>query len=152
MRYSHDGPEPAGTLGAIRRALPLLGDRFLVLYGDTYLRLDYAAVEVAWRASGLPAVMTVLRNEGRGRRRTSTAAGAAWLATTSGRRPRTCAGSTMASAGSRPARWTPLGPKSATLAALYARLADRGELMGFQATERFYTIGTPRPSPRRTHS
>ena len=39
--YSYDSPQLDGTLGAIRRAVPLLGDRFLVLYGDTYLRLDY---------------------------------------------------------------------------------------------------------------
>ena len=63
VRYSHDAPELDGTLGAVRRALPLLGDRFLVLYGDTYLRVAYEAVDAAWRASGLPAVMTVLRNE-----------------------------------------------------------------------------------------
>ena len=37
------GPDSDGTLGAIRRALPLLGERFLVLYGDTYLRIDYGA-------------------------------------------------------------------------------------------------------------
>ena len=43
IKYSYDGPGFDGTLGAIRRALPLLGDRFLVLYGDTYLRLDYRA-------------------------------------------------------------------------------------------------------------
>jgi NDP-sugar pyrophosphorylase family protein len=41
IAYSYDGPELAGTLGAIRRALPLLGERFLVLYGDSYLRMDY---------------------------------------------------------------------------------------------------------------
>ena len=40
--YSYDSSQLDGTLGAIRRALPLLGDRFLVLYGDTYLRLDYS--------------------------------------------------------------------------------------------------------------
>ena len=48
--YSYDGPQLAGTLGAIRRALPLLPDRFLVLYGDTYLRLDYRAAVAAWAA------------------------------------------------------------------------------------------------------
>ena len=41
IRYSFDAPELDGTLGAIRRALALLGERFLVLYGDTYLRIDY---------------------------------------------------------------------------------------------------------------
>ena len=63
--YSYDSPGLDGTLGAIRRAAPLLGDRFLVLYGDTYLRVDYAAAAAAWDRSGLPAMMTVLRNEGR---------------------------------------------------------------------------------------
>ncbi len=41
ISYVHDGPEPAGTAGAVRRALPVLGDEFFVLYGDTYLRIDY---------------------------------------------------------------------------------------------------------------
>ena len=65
ISYVHDGPEPAGTAGAVRRALPLLGDEFLVLYGDTYLRIDYADVAQRFRESGLPALMTVLRNQGR---------------------------------------------------------------------------------------
>src|SRR5207248_6825269 len=65
ISYSHDGPEPIGTLGAIRRAAPLLGSRFLVLYGDTYLRIDYRAAVAAWSRSGLPALMTVLRNDSR---------------------------------------------------------------------------------------
>src|SRR5205823_5956865 len=63
--YSHDGPTPIGTLGAIRQAAPLLGQRFLVLYGDTYLRIDYGAAAAAWDHSGLPAMMTVLLNDGR---------------------------------------------------------------------------------------
>ena len=36
-----------------------------MLYGDTYLRIDYADVARVWSDSGLPAVMTVLRNAGR---------------------------------------------------------------------------------------
>src|SRR5436305_3662054 len=56
IAYSHDGPVPIGTLGAIRRAAPLLGGRFLVLYGDTYLRIDYRAAVAAWSRSGLPAL------------------------------------------------------------------------------------------------
>jgi NDP-sugar pyrophosphorylase family protein len=35
IAYSFDGPELDGTLGAIRRARGMLGERFLVLYGDT---------------------------------------------------------------------------------------------------------------------
>ena len=63
--YAYDGTSPLGTLGAIRQALPALGDRFLILYGDTYLRIDYAATASEWRQSALLGLMTVLRNRGR---------------------------------------------------------------------------------------
>lgn len=36
VQYSYDGPDKLGTGGAIAKALPLLGSRFGVLYGDTY--------------------------------------------------------------------------------------------------------------------
>ena len=65
IEYSYDSPDLDGTLGAIRRALPLLGDRFLVLYGDTYLRLDYRDAVRSWERSGTSGLMCVLRNEGR---------------------------------------------------------------------------------------
>jgi N-acetyl-alpha-D-muramate 1-phosphate uridylyltransferase len=65
IRYSHDGDVPLGTAGALRNALSRLDARFLVMYGDTLLDVDYAAVARAHAASDLPALMTVLRNESR---------------------------------------------------------------------------------------
>jgi NDP-sugar pyrophosphorylase family protein len=62
IRYVFDGPKLLGTGGALRQALPLLGDAFFVLYGDSYLECDYAGVERAFRASGKAGLMTVLRN------------------------------------------------------------------------------------------
>ncbi len=64
LAYSFDGPKLLGTGGALRQALPLLGEAFFVLYGDSYLPIDYAAVAAAWQESGRPALMTVFRNEG----------------------------------------------------------------------------------------
>src|SRR5580658_4327157 len=49
--YSFDGPVLLGTAGALRGALPLLGDAFFVLYGDSYLPIDLHAVEAAYRDS-----------------------------------------------------------------------------------------------------
>jgi len=63
LYYSFDGPRLLGTGGAIRQALPLLGDSFFVLYGDSYLDCDYQAVRRAFEASGKLALMTVFRNE-----------------------------------------------------------------------------------------
>jgi NDP-sugar pyrophosphorylase family protein len=64
LRYSFDGPKLLGTGGALRLALPLLGEEFFVLYGDSYLPIDYAAVYETFRTSGKPGLMTVFRNEG----------------------------------------------------------------------------------------
>jgi NDP-sugar pyrophosphorylase family protein len=60
--YSHDGPALRGTAGAICNALPLLGEQFFVLYGDSYLPCDYKAVERAFLEGGRPGLMTVFRN------------------------------------------------------------------------------------------
>ncbi len=65
VEYSYDWPLLLGTAGALKLALPKLGDAFFVLYGDSYLRCDYQAIGQAFQASGQPALMTVFFNEGR---------------------------------------------------------------------------------------
>ena len=65
LRYVFDGPHPFGTGGAIRRALSELGDRFFVLYGDSYLECAYREIERAFAASGKSGLMTVCRNDDR---------------------------------------------------------------------------------------
>ena len=141
--YSFDAPELDGTLGAVRRALPLLGERFLVLYGDTYLRIDYADVARAWRESGLPAVMTVLRNEGRWDTsnvlyrdgivlrydKHAPSADMSWIDYGLG--------------GLTADALSAVGEQERDLAGLYSRLAGLGRLCGYEASERFYEIGTP---------
>jgi N-acetyl-alpha-D-muramate 1-phosphate uridylyltransferase len=141
--YSYDGPELAGTLGAVRRALPLLDDHFLILYGDTYLRLDYAAFADEWRASGCPGAMAVLRNAGRWER-----SNAEYRNGRVTRYDKFAPTDDMAwidyGLGGLDAEAAVLLPESVSdLAVLYNLLADRGELFGFPATRRFYDIGTP---------
>jgi NDP-sugar pyrophosphorylase family protein len=143
IAYCYDGPELDGTLGAIRRARALLGERFLVLYGDTYLRLDYARAAQAWRSSGLPGMMCVLRNDNR------------WDASNA----LYADGRVLAYDKRSPLpemRWIDYGlgglcqaaldlapPGTRDLSELYVRLARAGLLCGFEADERFYEIGTP---------
>ncbi|HEX4231931.1 MAG TPA: nucleotidyltransferase family protein [Bryobacteraceae bacterium] len=62
LHYSFDGPRLLGTGGAIRQALPMLGDSFFVLYGDSYLMVDYREVAEVFHHSGKPALMTVFEN------------------------------------------------------------------------------------------
>jgi NDP-sugar pyrophosphorylase family protein len=151
ISYSFDGPQLDGTLGAIRRALPLLGERFLVLYGDTYLRMDYAAAVRIWQASERPALMAVLRNEGRWDtsnavyadgmiaryRKADPSADMQWIDYGLG-------GLTV-EALSR------VAADERDLALLYTRLADGGELCGYEVAERFYEIGTPQAMAETDH-
>jgi len=65
LDYSFDGPKLLGTGGAIKRALSKLGEEFFVLYGDSYLPLDYTPVAEFFRRSGKSGLMTVYRNEGK---------------------------------------------------------------------------------------
>jgi NDP-sugar pyrophosphorylase family protein len=64
LDYSFDGDRLRGTGGALIRALPKLGEAFYILYGDSYLAIDYRAVGHAFRLSGQPGLMTVFRNRG----------------------------------------------------------------------------------------
>jgi N-acetyl-alpha-D-muramate 1-phosphate uridylyltransferase len=59
-----DGERLLGTGGAIKKALPFLGEAFFVLYGDSYLPCDYQAVQEAFTKSGKLSLMTVFHNRG----------------------------------------------------------------------------------------
>jgi NDP-sugar pyrophosphorylase family protein len=63
--FSADGPTLLGTGGALRKALPHLGQEFLVMYGDSWLDTTYAPIVAAFRSSEKRALMTVFRNDGR---------------------------------------------------------------------------------------
>ena len=60
--FSYDGVLPLGTGGALRQALPLLPDAFMVLYGDSYLPISLDEVTTAWMHSGRPCLMTIYPN------------------------------------------------------------------------------------------
>jgi NDP-sugar pyrophosphorylase family protein len=143
LRYSHDGPELEGTLGAVRRALPLLGERFLVLYGDTYLRVAYEDVAARWEASGMPAVMTVLRNEGRWDTSNVVFRGDRVVLYDKRRRDAAMRWIDYGLGGLEHRALDVVSSGEPDLAVLYRRLAERGELFGYEVTERFYEIGTP---------
>jgi NDP-sugar pyrophosphorylase family protein len=63
IQYSLDGPIQLGTGGAIQKALPKLGDKFGVMYGDSYLPTNYFAAEKNFLASRSQALMAVYENQ-----------------------------------------------------------------------------------------
>jgi NDP-sugar pyrophosphorylase family protein len=142
--YSYDAPGLDGTLGAIRRAAPQLGKRFLVLYGDTYLRVDYRASVAAWMGSELPAMMVVLRTDGRWDTANASFDGARVTAYDKFAPDSQMHWIDYGLGGLTTAALLSTAAATRDLATLYRELAARADLFGFQATKRFYEIGTAR--------
>src|SRR5438128_10784554 len=65
IEYVFDGPKLLGTGGALIAALPKLGEAFYVLYGDSYLPVDYRAVRDFFLRSGKLGLMAVFENHTR---------------------------------------------------------------------------------------
>jgi NDP-sugar pyrophosphorylase family protein len=142
VEYSFDGPTLCGTAGAVKKALPLLGREFFVLYGDSYLPCDYRAVANAFHDSRKQALMTVFHNQGK------------WDAsnvefsngqiqcydkkhtTTRMRHIDYGLGVFRATA------FAPIADQPGDLADVYGRLLARGQLAACEVPERFYEIGS----------
>ena len=144
VRYSFDGDRLLDTGGALRKALPLLGDRFFVMYGDSYLPTPFAPIQQALERTGLPALMTVFRNAGRWD--TSNVEFVEGSIRSYDKVDRTPAmlhidyGLGILAA-NVVHDWTADG--AFDLADLYRDLVRRGLLAGFEVQERFYEIGSP---------
>jgi N-acetyl-alpha-D-muramate 1-phosphate uridylyltransferase len=65
IAYSFDGDRLLGTGGALKRALPLLGNDFFVMNGDSYLPCSFGRLQAAYFAAQQPALMAILRNDNR---------------------------------------------------------------------------------------
>ncbi|MBC8074682.1 MAG: nucleotidyltransferase family protein [Chloroflexales bacterium] len=144
LRYSFDGERLLGTGGALRRALPLLGDAFWVLYGDSYLDIDYGAVLAAFQDSDALGLMTVLRNENRWD--TSNVVFRDGELLRYSKRDRTPAMDYIdygvALLRREALERVPLD-EPYDLADLYSALVHNHEMIGYEVTRRFYEIGTP---------
>ena len=64
LEYAFDGPVLLGTGGALKRALPLLGEKFFVLYGDSYLPVAFKPLAECFERGGKRGLMTVFENNG----------------------------------------------------------------------------------------
>ncbi len=143
IEYSYDRPGEIGTLAAIRTALPLLGDRFLVLYGDTYLEIDYGSVVRDWVQSGAPASMTVLHESLH-----DDACNAVYVDGWVTRYDKFHPSAEMhwidyGLGGLTPSALSLDESGSNELASLYSALASSGTLRGYLATNPYREIGTP---------
>jgi NDP-sugar pyrophosphorylase family protein len=140
VEYSFDGPVLRGTAGAIRHALPILGEQFFVLYGDSYLPCDYLDVTTAFRASGKSGLMTVFRNQGRWDASNVEFTGGEILAYDKSVRTSRMQHIDYGLGMFRASAFSSASERD--LAAVYQSLLARGELAGMEVQQRFYEIGS----------
>lgn len=142
--YSREKNRLLGTGGALRQALPLLEDEFLLLYGDSYLEVDYRSVFAYFSQVDQPVLMTVFRNKNRWVK--SNACFRDGKVTAFDKDP---GGRGMdyidygLSVFSREIVREIAGGEPFSLDRIYSRLAGEGRLAGLEVFRRFYEIGTP---------
>jgi len=144
VRYSHDGERLLGTGGALRRALPLLGEVFWVLYGDSYLDFDYRAVLRAFAESGALGLMTAIRNANAWDRSNLVfCAGKPVLYSKRQQTPEMQHIDYGASLLRREAIERLPVEQPSDLADLFSALVEEGRMAGYEMAERFFEIGSP---------
>ncbi len=145
FRYVFDGPRLAGTGGALRRALPLLGQAFFVMYGDSYLDCDFGAVEACFRASHKAGLMAVYRNNDRWDRSNIQFEDGHIIRYDKVQRDGTMHHIDYGLGILTPGAFDPWaghdGPFD--LAAVYQHLLASDGLAGYEVRQRFYEIGSP---------
>jgi NDP-sugar pyrophosphorylase family protein len=148
VRYSDEGHDLRGTGGAIRLAYDrgLLEPRFLVLYGDSYLRIDLQQLWNSAAASGAPMTMAVFENNGAHERSN------VWFENgrvrlydkhASGRSARRMGHIDygVSVLDRSVAERIPLGVYD--LAELQHELSTSGEVAGYEVQDRYFEVGTP---------
>jgi NDP-sugar pyrophosphorylase family protein len=143
IEYSFDGDKLLGTGGALIQALPRLGAAFYVLYGDSFLPVDYQAVGRAFLGSGRLGLMTVFAN------REAYDASNVWfengcIRLYSKRQKVPEMQHIDYGLGLFQAAAFTSYPRGEVvdLATVQADLCGQGELMGYEVNERFYEIGS----------
>jgi NDP-sugar pyrophosphorylase family protein len=142
IRYVDEGDQLRGTAGALRLAREegVLDESFFVIYGDSFLPVEFAPIWSAFHAGRQPALMTVLRNEGRwDRSNVIYQPGRVMLYDKSA-----APGMQYIDYGLSCFRRDMFDdPTPADLSALFHDLSLQGRLAGFQVHQRFYEIGSP---------
>ena len=144
MDYVFDGGTLLGTAGALKRALPVLGKAFFVLYGDSLLTCDLPAIERAFRASGRAGLMTVFRNDDKWDRSNVLFAEGRLLRYDKVNRTPEMKHIDYGLGVLTDRALTAVPPdRPYDLAAVYQRLLADDDLAGVEITDRFYEIGSP---------
>jgi N-acetyl-alpha-D-muramate 1-phosphate uridylyltransferase len=143
ISYSFDGEQPLGTGGALKKALPFLGDSFFILYGDSYLPCDYSLVEKAFYISKKDGLMTVHHNQDLGDRSNVKFENGKIMAYDKVNRTSQMEYIDYGLGILKPSVFTDFPDGVAfDLEKIYQQLIVSDRLAGFEITEKFYEIGS----------
>jgi NDP-sugar pyrophosphorylase family protein len=145
VSYSYDGDRLLGTAGAIKKALPLLPDVFFVMYGDSYLPIDFKSISEYFLGYDKKALMTVIKNDNKWDKsnvifdrgviaeynKKSSSPEMKYIDYGLGIITKTCFDEVKDN-------------EAADLADIYSALVSGGQLIGYEVKERFYEIGSLR--------
>jgi NDP-sugar pyrophosphorylase family protein len=143
IQYSLDGDTQLGTGGAIQKALPKLGEKFGVIYGDSYLSINYTVVEQFFLNSRSHALMTVYENKNEFDSSNVEFIDGKLINYEKGSNSRQMHHIDYGISFFREAAFRPWQNLSSfDLSEVFHQLATQGELLGFEVFERFYEIGS----------
>lgn len=144
IRFGDEGERLLGTAGAVKSVVTMLGDVFFVVYGDSYAPVEFADVMASFERHDKPGLMVVLRNEDRWDRSNVIVQDDLVVAYD---KQRKLPGMHYIDYGVSlfHRRAFSIIPPGVTvdLAVVHRHLVDRGELLAYETSNRFYQIGTP---------
>ena len=145
IKYSEEESQLLGTAGAIKNAEPLLSDEFFLMYGDSYLMIDYREVMRYFRRFDRLGLMVVWRNVDRFERSNVMVEG---NLVTAYNKDQKSPDMVYINYGLSVLRkealaFIPAG-RPFSQEDFYQILIDQGELLAFEVEQRFYEIGSPK--------
>lgn len=144
VSYSFDGEKLLGTGGALHKALPLLGDFFLVMYGDSYLDTKYSPILDYFLSEDKFGLMTVYRNNNQWDKSNVLFKNGQILMYNKENPQLEMKHIDYGLSLLRKEAFIDIPEgKVFDLAELYAGLVNRNDMLGYEVKERFYEIGSP---------
>lgn len=135
-----------GTGGALQLAERLLPESFIVAYGDSYLPIDYTALAHFWLSCEAMGLVVCYDNDPRIAENNVSIDADGRIREYNKRR--TSAGMNYVEAGvmilkKDVLKMIPAGGNSSLEEDIFPALIERGELLGYPTSERYFDIGTP---------
>lgn len=145
IRYSEEEGHLLGTAGAIKNAEPLLRDEFFLMYGDSYLMIDYRQTMRYFRRFDRLGLMVVWKNVDRFERSNVMVEGNLVTAYNKDQKSPDMVHINYGLSVLRKEAlaFIPAG-RPFSQEDFYQILIDQGELLTFEVEQRFYEIGSPK--------